>query len=289
MTALPIWRSVLFVPALAPDMIAKAQTRGADAVQLDLEDAVADARKDEARVAVPDAIDYLAAGPGDVLVRVNRPWRQAVRDLEACVRPGLAAVTLPKTGGTEDIAVISELLDELELLRGVVPGSIRIVAQVETAAGLLAMGRADRLPARLTALTLGPEDFSRDLGVEPTAGNLHEPLRTCVLIARAASIQALGFARTIGDFADLDALRSSVEEAYALGLRGAFCIHPRQIQVLNRGFLPRAAALDRARMIVSRFEAALAAGEAVLNLDGRMVDRPVYDRARALIASASGI
>lgn len=286
MSAPHTWRSILFVPSLSPAMIGKAQMRGADAIQLDLEDAIAEDRKEEARRAIPEAIASLAAGPGDVLVRINRPWRHAVRDLEACVRPGVSAVTLPKPSGAEDIAVVAEILDDLESVHGVAPGSIRIIAQVETAAGLLAMGRATGFPKRLMALTIGPEDFSRDLGVDPTPGNLHEPLRTCVLIARGAGIQALGFARTIGDFENLDALRDAVGAAYALGLRGAFCVHPSQVPILNQHFRPSAAAVQNARMIVARFEEARELGESVFSIDGQMIDLPVYERAKALLRDA---
>lgn len=280
------WRSVLFVPALSAGLIERAQSRGADAIQLDLEDAIPAGAKVRAREAVPAAMALLSTGPADLLVRINRAWRDAVRDLECCVRPGLAAVTLPKTAGPADLAVVAEVLDELEPERGTAPGSVGIVAQVETAAGLLAMERAERFTPRLAALTLGPEDFALDLGVEPAAANLVEPLRRCVLVARGAGVVPLGFARTIGDYADLDALGRSVAEAYAMGLQGAFCIHPKQVAVLNAGFRPPASAVERAGAVVECFEAAQAAGLGVASLGGQMIDKPVYERARLLLSRA---
>lgn len=282
------WRSVLFVPALAAGLIGRAQSRGADALQLDLEDAIPGDQKVRAREAVPAALAHLAAGPADVLVRVNRPWRDAVRDLECCVCPGLTAVTLPKTAGPSDLAVVAEVLDGLEAEREMAPGSVGIVAQVEDAAGLLAMERAGRFTPRLVAVTLGPEDFALDLGVEPTAANLVEPLRRCVLVARAAGVVPLGFARTIGDYADLDALGQSVADAYAMGLRGAFCIHPKQVAVLNAGFCPPARLVEQARAVVGCFEDARAAGLGVASLGGQMIDKPVYDRARLVLSRARG-
>lgn len=282
-TSAASWRSVLFVPTLSARLIDGAQSRGADAVQLDLEDAIPLDRKDEARRAVPDAIARLASGPGDVLARINRPWRDAVHDLEACVRPGLSAVTLPKTGGPADLAVVAEILDELEPAHGVAAGSVGIVAQVETAAGLLAMTRAERFTPRLVAITLGPEDFALDLGVEPTPANLLEPLRDCVLVAQGAGIVPLGFARTIGDYEDLAALEGSIREAAEIGLQGAFCIHPKQVPVLNAGFGPSAGALERARSVVERFEAARARGLGVVAHGGSMIDKPVYERAKRLV------
>ena len=282
------WRSVLFVPALAAGLIERAQSRGADALQLDLEDAIPADKKAQARDAVPAALAHLSGGPAALLVRINRPWRDAIPDLECCVRPGLAAVTLPKAGGPADLAVVAEVLDDLERERGIAAGSVGIIAQVEDAAGLLAMERAERFTPRLVAVTLGPEDFALDLGVEPTAANLVEPLRRCVLVARAAGAVPLGFARTIGDYEDLEALGRSIAEAYAIGLQGAFCIHPKQVTVLNQGFCPSAGSVEQARAVVERFEKAQAAGLGVASLEGKMIDKPVYDRARLMLSRARG-
>ena len=282
------WRSVLFVPALSSRLIDGASSRGADAVQIDLEDAISPDRKEEARRVVPAAISHLSSGGGEVLVRINRPWRDAVRDLEAAVRPGLSAVTLPKTGGPADLAVVAELLDELEPEHDVAAGSIGIVAQVETAAGLLAIMRAERFTRRLVAITLGPEDFALDLGVEPTPANLLEPLRSCVLVARQAGVTPLGFARTIGDYEDLPALGRSIREAREIGLTGAFCVHPKQVNVLNAEFSPSPSDLARAKIVVELFEGARASGLGVVAHQGKMIDKPVYERARRLLERQVG-
>ncbi len=284
----PRWRSILFIPATATSLLARAQQRGADAVQLDLEDAIPPAQKEAARAALPDAVRHLATGPGDVLVRINCEWRHAVRDLEAAALPGVRAVTLPKVSGAADLYVADEILGELEASRGLQPGGIGLIAQIETAAGLLAMASAPPMPARLRAVTLGQEDLSRDLGAEPSRAALLEPLRLCILIARAVGAIPLGFARTIGDFDDLEALGESVRDAYAIGARGAFCIHPRQVPVLNAGFMPSAAKIAAAEAVVASFEAALHTGTGVAKLAGQMIDRPVYDRALATLADARG-
>ena len=142
----PRWRSILFVPATAERLIAGAQTRGADAVQLDLEDALPPTRGKRRAPPSPASLAILAKGPGDVLVRINRPWRDAVRDLEAVVHPGLSAVTLPKTGGPADLQVVSDILDELEAERGLPAGRIGVIAQVEDALSLRTMGAATSFP-----------------------------------------------------------------------------------------------------------------------------------------------
>ena len=280
----PRWRSILFVPATAARLIVGAQTRGADAVQLDLEDALPPDARAAARAAIPASLATLAKGPGDVLVRINRPWREAVRDLEAVVQPGLSAVTLPKTGGPADLFVVSDILDELEAERGLPHGRIGIIAQVEDALGLRTMGAATTFPTRLCGITIGPEDFTLDLGVEPTRETLLEPLRASILIARAAGVPALGFAHSIGAFKDIPALTAAVAEAYRLGARGAFCVHPKQVPVLNAGYQPTVAAAGRARAVVAAFEAASRDGSGVAALDGAMIDRPVYERARRVLA-----
>ncbi len=280
----PRWRSILFVPVTATRLIAGAQTRGADALQLDLEDAIPPQAREEARAAIPQALAVLASGPADVLVRINRPWREAVRDLEAVVRAGVSAITLPKTGGPADLFVASEIIDELEAERGLPAGRIGLVAQVEDAHSLLVMGRATRFPDRLCGITIGPEDFTLDLGIEPTRETLLEPMRASILIARAAGVPALGFAHSIGDFKNIPALAEAVAEAYRLGARGAFCVHPAQVPVLNAGFQPGAEAVARARAVVAAFEEALARGSGVAALDGAMIDRPVFERARRVLA-----
>ena len=278
------WRSILFVPATATRLIAGAQTRGADAVQLDLEDALPPGAREAARAAILETLALLAKGPGDLLVRINRPWREAVRDLEAVVHPSLSAVTLPKTESPADLAVVSEILDELELERGLPARGIGVIAQIESAAGLRTMMAAGSFPERLCGITVGPEDYTLDLGIEPTRETLLEPLKTSITIARAAGVPALGFARTIGDYADLSALAESVAEAYRLGARGAFCVHPRQVPVLNAGFQPTLQAVEHARAVVAAFDEALRGGSGVAARDGTMIDRPVYERARRVLA-----
>lgn len=284
MRTMPRWRSILFVPATATRLIEGAQTRGADALQLDLEDALPADVREAARASIPATLALLAKGPADVLVRINRPWRDAIRDLEAVVHPGVRAITLPKTETPADVAVVGEVLDELEAERGLPRGGIGVIAQVESAVGLRAMMAAATFPERLCGITVGPEDYTLDLGIEPTRETLLEPLKMSIMVARAAGVPALGYARSIGDFKDIPALTESIAEAYRLGARGAFCVHPRQVPVLNAGFQPTAETITRARAVVAAFEEARSRGSGVAALDGAMIDRPVFERARRVLA-----
>lgn len=187
------WRSLLFVPILNRAVLEKAASRGADALILDLEDAVAPGQKAEARALAPDAIALLASQGADVLVRINAGLRDQVRDLEACVRPGLKAVVLPKAEVPERLRQVEELLMELEAEAGMPIGQVRIVALVESARGLLAAPELAKASSRIVALALGPEDLALDMGGEPDAE---------LLLERGAFLP-VGPGRTVGDRQDL--------------------------------------------------------------------------------------
>src|SRR5690348_12738414 len=120
---LPVWRSMLFVPVTAERFVNGAARRGADAIILDLEDAVAASEKERARELVPEAAKIVSRGGADVVVRLNRPLRMTVRDLEAVIGPGVHAVALPKAEGAEHVRLVAEIIDELEPERGIPIGT----------------------------------------------------------------------------------------------------------------------------------------------------------------------
>src|SRR6202044_156900 len=130
---LPVWRSMLFVPVTQRRFVEGAAKRGADAIILDLEDAVAISEKDRARTLVPEAARIVSRGGADVVVRLNRPMRMTVRDLEAVIGPGITAVSLPKAESPEHVQLVAEIIDELEAERGIPHGTTKMVAMVETA------------------------------------------------------------------------------------------------------------------------------------------------------------
>src|ERR1700750_35714 len=134
-TDLPSWRSLLFVPVTADKFVRTGADRGADGIILDLEDAVAPSEKEAARTLIAGAIPQVSRNGGDVLVRVNRPWRLLVRDLEAAVVPGVAALMLTKVDSPELVQAVAEIVAELEAERGLAHGRIQFVALVENARG----------------------------------------------------------------------------------------------------------------------------------------------------------
>ncbi len=274
---------MLFVPVLSEKFLAGAASRGADCIQLDLEDAIPSARKEEARAAVSAAAGRLAGEGVEVVVRINRPWRMAVRDIEAAVGPAVSALNLPKVPDASHVRAVGEILDELEAERGLAPGHTRLVVMIETAQGLINMADIAAASGRVVALTVGAEDFALDMGMRPVADALYIPNVQAVAAARAAGILPIGYIGSVADYQDEDRFRQTAERARQLGFAGGFCIHPKQVPILNAAFSPSAAEVADAEAIVAAYEAAERAGQGAVSHRGRMVDRPIVEQARDLL------
>ena len=190
---LPVWRSLMFVPVTAEKFVRTGADRGADATILDLEDAVAPSMKEHARTLIAGAITQVSRNGADVLVRINRPWRLAVRDLEAAVVPGVAALMLTKVDSAEHVWAIEEIVAELERERGLPAGGIKFVALVENANGFFRMEAIAKSSPRLVAISLGAEDFAADVGMLSEPEGLFYPKQHTIFAARAAGILPLGF------------------------------------------------------------------------------------------------
>ncbi|HXZ49543.1 MAG TPA: CoA ester lyase [Usitatibacter sp.] len=276
----PIWRSMMFVPVNVERFVEGAHRRGADAIILDLEDSILPKDKEHARTLVAGAAPRVARSGADVLVRLNRPWRLCVRDLEAVAGPAIAAVMLPKTESAEHVRMVAEVLDELEAERGLARGHTRIVAMIETAEAFFRAREIAAAHARVVALTLGSEDFALSVGMVPEAEGLFHPKQQIVLAARAAGVMPLGFVGTVADYKDLEAFRATVRRSRRLGFMGSPVIHPSQIPILNEEFRPSAEEVEKARRVVAAFEAAAGGSAGAIEVDGKMVDYPVVERAR---------
>ena len=286
---LPIWRSMLFVPVTVERFVARAHQRGADAIILDLEDSIPPDQKERARGMVADAAPRVGSGGADVVVRVNRPWRLLVRDLEAVIGPGIAGLMLPKIEDASHLRLIAETVGEIEAERGMAAGHTRLIAMLETPGSIF---RAEEIAAadpRLAAITVGSEDLALSIGMLPEAEALLFPKQQAIFAARAAGILPLGFLGTVADFADLDAFRAVIERSRKLGFAGASVIHPAQVPILNEAFSPDPAEVERARRMVSAYEAAMAEGRGAVTFEGRMIDVPVVRRAEALLARDQAI
>ena len=288
-SSLPVWRSLLFVPVTAKRFVDGAARRGADAIILDLEDSVAASEKERARGLVPEAAEIVSRGGADVVVRINRPLRLAVRDIEATIGPRILALALPKADSPEHVRLLAEIIDEVEAERGMTPGTTRLIAMVETAAAFFRIAEIARAHPRLCALNLGAEDFALSAGILPDAEGLFMPKQMAVFAARAAGIMPLGFIGTVAEFHDLDGFRQTIRRSRRLGFIGASVIHPSQIPILNEEFRPSPEEVDDARRVVAAYDQALAEGVGAVTVDGKMIDVPVVERARLVIEREAAI
>jgi citrate lyase subunit beta/citryl-CoA lyase len=288
-TGLPVWRSLLFVPVTAQRFVDGAARRGADAIILDLEDAVAASEKERARGLLPPAAATVARGGADVVVRINRPLRMAVRDIEAAVGPGVTALALPKIESADHVRLLAEVVDEVEAERGMRLGATRLIAMVETAAAFFRIAEIARAHPRLCALNLGAEDFATSAGILPQAEALTMPKQMAVFAARAAGILPLGFIGTVAEFHDLDGFRETIRRSRRFGFVGASVVHPSQVPILNQEFRPSRDEVEHARRVVAAYDKALAEGVGAVTVDGKMIDVPVVERARLLVEREEGI
>jgi citrate lyase subunit beta/citryl-CoA lyase len=282
--ALPVWRSMLFVPVTVAKFVERAAERGADALILDLEDSVPAGEKQRGRNLVQQAAATVARNGADVVVRINRPWRQALRDIEAAVSPAVQALMLTKVESADHVGMIAEIVDELEAERDMVPGATKFVALIETAGAFFRMAEIARAHPRLVGLSVGAEDFALAVGMLPEAEGLFYPKQQMIIAARAAGILPLGFIGTVADFRDLDAFRAVIRRSRRLGFAGASCIHPSQVAILNEEYRPSAEELAKADRVVSAYDAATVAGIGAIELDGKMIDVPVVERAKQVLA-----
>src|SRR5262245_3603295 len=287
-TDLPNWRSLLFVPVIREKFVATAHTRGADAIILDLEDSVPEESKEHARTLIATAAKDVGKLGAQVLVRINRPWHHAFRDIEAAVSFEVAALMCPKVESPEHLRVIAEMLEALEGQRGLPAGHTKLVALIETAAAYFRAREIALATPRLVALSLGAEDFAWSVGMEPLGETLEMPKQTVIIAARAAGILPLGFMGTVADFKDLDAFRAVVRRSRRFGFAAATCIHPSQVPIINEEYGVSAAEVDRARRLIAAYDEAMAGGVGAVTFDGKMIDVPVVERAKALLARAAG-
>lgn len=286
---LPVWRSLLYVPANVPRFIDGAHKRGADAIILDLEDSVPPAERPAARRDLAATAENVARGGADVVVRINRPFRETMLDLDAAICPRVTALAVTKVDSADHVRLIAEVVSDLEAERGMAVGTTQFIAMIETADAWFRMPEIAKASTRIVALTLGGEDFALSVGMVPNAEGLFMPKQQLAIAARAAGILPLGFIGTVADYKDLDAFRETVRRSRRLGFRGASVIHPAQIPILNQEFGPGADEVASARKIVAAYDEAVAEGRGSISVDGKMVDVPVVLRAQETLAIHAAI
>ncbi len=288
-------RSLLFAPGNRPRMLQKVGQCGADAVILDLEDAVPISEKEVTRQAVRDAVGAIDTCP--VYVRVNplvatagfsQPIGEA--DLAAVVRAGLAGIILPKVESPADLRRADTLLQELEVQHGLAPGSVDAIPIIETA---LAVQRAYDIAAsgaRVKRLAFGAGDFTRDIGVAWSRREIESQYARSALVvaSRAAGLEP-PLDTVWVDLRDPRGLTRSARTAKQLGFQGKMAIHPSQVEPINTVFSPSAAEIAFATRVVDAFTQAEADGLASIQLDGQFIDYPIVESAQRVLAMAAAL
>ncbi|HET7839862.1 MAG TPA: aldolase/citrate lyase family protein [Rectinemataceae bacterium] len=284
-------RTMLFVPGNNPALVKDAQIYGSDSIIFDLEDSVAPSEKDSARLLVWSALRSIDYGKVEKVVRINAldsPWFR--EDLEAMVRAGIDLVRLPKTEGPDDIRKLEELVADLERSAGRPEGSVRLMAALEGPLAVLNAYEIARSSRRLVAIALSAEDFVTSMRTTRSAEGveLAEARGRIVLAARAAGVMAIDTVFT--DVADTEGFLREVRLAKQMGFDGKSVITPAQIPLVHGVFEPGPEELRRARRVVAAAAEAERRGLGVISLDGKMVNKPIVDRALGLIdlARASG-
>lgn len=292
-----VLRSFLFAPGNHPRRVEKALALDADAVILDLEDAVAVSEKVATRKIVLDALARPRRCKGYVRVNgLTTPW--CMGDLMEMVRPGVDGIVLPKVESASDLRTADWLIGNLERERGLPLGGIDLMPIIETALGFARLDRILDLEAlnanpaggRVKRLSFGAGDFTHDVGMTWTPGEDElTDLRVRLIVAsRAAGLEAPIDTVWI-HLRDPEGMRRSIERSLRLGFQGRLCIHPDQVSLVNQVFTPSDAEIASAERLVAAFREAEGAGLAAIQVDGVFVDYPIAYRAQRILAIGASL
>lgn len=281
-----VMRSVLYIPGNNEKMVRKAPEFPADIITLDIEDSVPPAGKAEARECVRANLGRASMGGSKVYVRVN-PWETSMTtdDLAAVVHEGLAGICLAKAGGPDDVKRLDCRLGELERQRGLEVGAVAVQLLIETAKGMIHAYASATASPRVNSLIFGALDYLKDMRVQMTPEGreqLYGRYYTAVA-ARAAGCVAIDC--PLVDFKNVTAFEASAREGRQMGYEGRLLIHPNQIEPANRLYRPSPEDVEWAIGVAKVFEEeGIAKGAAAVAYNGKMVDTPVYESARQILA-----
>jgi citrate lyase subunit beta/citryl-CoA lyase len=284
-----VLRSLLFAPGNHVRRVEKSLSLATDAVILDLEDAVANAEKAGTRATIVEALQRPRRPRG--YVRINAlPTEWSFGDLVAIVRPGVDGIMVPKVESAADVHTVEWVLQSLERERGLPVGRIDLIPIVETALGFSRLREIACSGTRVRRLSFGAGDFTLDLGLTWTRDETELlPYRSAFVVeSRAAGIEPPLDTVWI-DLPDTVGFELAAERARGLGFQGKACIHPDQVDVVNRVFKPGDAEVDYARKVVDAFAEAQRQGLAAIRVEGRFIDYPLVERARRVLERVAAI
>ena len=283
-------RSMLFLPGNNPNMLINGNCLGADAIIFDLEDAVAPAEKDAARILVRNTMRYLDFRGCETIVRINAidtPYWQLDLDTVLPCKPNL--ILLPKTGGAADVLAADAYMTALEERLGLAPNTVGLMPLIETAMGVENAFSIASATKRVKALFLGAEDLTADLQCKRTKeGREIEYARTrLVVAARAAGVDVYDTPFT--DVNDDEGIWTDAKLAKALGFTGKASISPRHVEAINSVFSPTEKEIDYAYEVLDAIETAKRQGKGAIALHGKMIDAPIVARAQRTIDMAKAL
>jgi len=274
-------RSRIYLPGNRPRMIQKGPGLGADAVILDLEDSVSPEQKDAARFLVSRAIKMIDFGLSEVMVRINPISHGGLLDLAAVLPSGPDAVVVPKCESKAEVQAIENIIKEAKL-----PKLIKILPMIETAKGILNAYEVACASPMVDAITFGGEDFTQDIGATRTKGGkeIFWGRSMVIIAAKAAGVQALD--TVFSDLTDEAGLRRDTIEIKEMGFDGRAAIHPSQIEIIHECFTPTDKEMQYAVNVLFAAEKARKEGSGVAVVKGKMVDKPIIQRAEKMIKYA---
>ena len=286
----PLRRSLLFMPGDSRRKIEKATTLGADSIIADLEDAVALSQKQAARETVAACFARLDFGASERLIRINPVstplWEE---DLAQTIAGRPDGYVLPKVESAEQVQTLSRRLAELEIAHGLAVGSVRLLAQVETAMGVVKAAEIAGADSRLDALLFGAEDLAVDIGARRSREGWEIFYARGAVVTAAAAYGLPAIDTVYLELTDSDGLTAECHLARGMGFSGKLAIHPRQVDVINRAFSPTDEEVAQAQRLIAAFETQQAAGRGVFEMDGKMIDRPIVLAARKIVARSGGV
>lgn len=286
-------RTMMFIPASNPGMIRDANLYGADSIMFDLEDSISLKEKDSSRFLIYQAIKTFDFGDTETVVRINDLNHGGIDDIHAMVRAGIDVIRLPKTEKAEDVLAVEAVILEAETQCGREIGSTKIFTAIEGPLGVLNALSIATSSKRIVGIALGAEDYVTAMKTRRYAERNSEEIffaRSMIVhAARAAGVAAID--TVFSDVNDLATLEKETSLIRQMGFDGKSVINPRQIPIVNKVYRPTDKEINNALNVIAAIEEAEAKGSGVIALNGKMIDKPIVERAERvlMLAKAAGI
>lgn len=279
-------RTMMFVPGANAAMLRDAALYGADSIMFDLEDAVSLKEKDSARALVHFALKTFDYSNVETVVRINSLDSYGKQDIEAMVLAGVNVIRLPKTENKQDIIDVDNEITRVEEENGLLVGTTKMMAAIESAEGILNVREIATASKRLIGIALGAEDYVTNLKTKryPDGQELFFARSMILHAARAAGIAAID--TVYSDVENIEGFKEEVKRIKQLGFDGKSVINPRQIPIVNAIYAPTPKEIQQAKEVIWAIREAEEKGSGVISLNGKMVDKPIVERAQRVIALA---